>query len=151
MEQPDTSKQKRTFLTPSEAAREAGVSRSTLYRGLRSGLLSASRGADGKSRIDAVELHRVYSSVPPETSQSVPDTSHMTQGATPDDTPIAAVLVATMKGRIDALETEVDYLRRALADAQNEKGRLLGLLETKALPGPKMKKRKKGKGKGKGK
>ena len=137
----------RAFLTPSEAAKQAGISRSTLYRAIRRGALSATTNAQGKSRIDAAELARVYQFVPPDTSQSVSDTSRMTQYATPDDTPVAAVLVATMKGRIDALETEVDYLKRALADAQNEKGRLLGLLETKQLSGPKRKKEKKGKGK----
>jgi excisionase family DNA binding protein len=129
----------RASLTPSEAARQAGISRSTLYRAIRSGRLSATTDTQGKPRIDAAELSRLYHLVPHETSQSASVTHQSTQDATPGDTSVSAVLVATMQGRIAALETEVDHLKRALADAQNDKHRLLGLLEVRQLPKPKLK------------
>ena len=87
MAQRDTTKSKRTFLTPSEAARRANIGRSTLYRAMQDGTISVSKDANGRKRIDL-------------------------------------------------LERENALLERELADAKNEKGRLLSMLEQKALAGP---------------
>ncbi len=46
--------------SPSEAAKLAGVNKSTVLRAVRSGKLSASRHTDGSFTIDASELARVY-------------------------------------------------------------------------------------------
>ena len=43
-----------------EAAEQAGVSKSTVFRAIQNGRLSAPRDDDGNFRIDAAELFRVY-------------------------------------------------------------------------------------------
>ena len=43
-----------------EAAAEAGCSRSTIHRAIKSGRLSARRGEDGSYAIDPAELARVF-------------------------------------------------------------------------------------------
>jgi len=45
------------------AAKATGVSKSTIYRAVKSGKLSASRNADDEYEIDPAELHRVYEPV----------------------------------------------------------------------------------------
>ena len=46
--------------TLSEAARATGVSKSTLSRELKSGVISGSKDAKGRYQIEAAELHRVH-------------------------------------------------------------------------------------------
>ena len=132
MAQRDTTKTKRTFLTPSEAARRASIGRSTLYRAMKDGTISVSKDAKGRKRIDAAELARVYSLDTSDTSQDVPHVSH----GTPVSSPEVSALVVSMKARIDLLERENALLERELADSKNEKGRLLSMLEQKALVAP---------------
>ena len=63
------------------AAEAAGVSKSTIYRAVKAGRLSASRNDDGEYQIDPAELHRVYEPVAARAEERV-----MTRGATADDT-----------------------------------------------------------------
>lgn len=48
------------MLSLSEAARETRVSKSTIYRAVKSGKLSANRNKDGEYEIQPVELFRVF-------------------------------------------------------------------------------------------
>ncbi len=132
MAQKRSPNKKTVFLTPSEAARRASIGRSTLYRAMKDGTISVSKDAKGRKRIDAAELARVYSLDTSDTSQDVPHVSH----GTPERSPEVSALVVSMKARIDLLERENALLERELADAKNEKGRLLSMLEQKALAGP---------------
>jgi excisionase family DNA binding protein len=52
------------FFTLGEAAKQAGVSKPTLSKAIKTGRLSAESQPDGSYRIQPVELFRVY---PPET------------------------------------------------------------------------------------
>lgn len=63
------------------AAKATGVSKSTIYRAVKSGKLSASRNADDEYEIDPAELHRVYEPV----SERVRN-DDMERNATPDET-----------------------------------------------------------------
>jgi len=47
-------------ITVADAARRAGVQRSTIYRKAKKGGISLERGSDGSQRIDTAELYRVY-------------------------------------------------------------------------------------------
>ena len=65
----ETSKEKGQVLPISEAARVAGVGRSTIYRYLEKGILSPVGNKDGYRGISLSELARVFPQVSPETPQ----------------------------------------------------------------------------------
>lgn len=48
------------MLSMSSAATQAGVSKATIHRAIKSGKLSAARRDDGSYEIDPAELFRVY-------------------------------------------------------------------------------------------
>ena len=125
------------ILTVTEAARAAHKSRATLYRHIKKGDLSACQQPDGTRGIDTSELIRVFGPLQRETSQARKTAHHETDSNT-----------VLLQSRIEALERENELLRRELADAKNEKGRLLGLLEQRLLAGAQIKHRRKGKKKG---
>ena len=122
------------ILTVTEAAKAAHKSRATLYRHIKKGDLSARQQPDGSKGIDTSELIRVFGPLQQETSQARKTAHHETEPNT-----------ALLQSRIEALERENELLRRELADAKNEKGRLLGLLEQRLLAGMQTKHRHKGK------
>ncbi|MFN2349269.1 MAG: excisionase family DNA-binding protein [Thioalkalivibrio sp.] len=47
-----------------QAARQYGIARSTLYRAIHDGRLSATRAGDGTHRIDSAELSRLWGDAP---------------------------------------------------------------------------------------
>lgn len=126
----------RAFLSPSEAARRADVSRSTLYRALSDGRLSATRGPDGKKRIDLAELGRVFPLDAPGTPQGVSRDVSPGHTGTPPSSPEITALVASMKARIESLEALVSRLEDDLARERDRADRMLSLVEQKALPPP---------------
>jgi len=120
-----------SLLTVSEAARVAGVSRRTIQRSIQSGRLSAATTATGERAIDTAELLRVFGPL-----------RHA-----PSDTPASMSRpVATNDAPDDAMTMLVEVLRDQLQQAQQEKARLLAMLEaeqqarrdleTKLLPAP---------------
>jgi len=50
-------------LNVSQAARAAGISRSSIYAHIKKGRLAAHRGDDGRVYVDASELERVYGEI----------------------------------------------------------------------------------------
>lgn len=67
--------------TLSSAAEAVAMSKSTIYRAVKAGRLSATRNEDGEYQIDPAELHRVYEPVAPRAAARA-----MTRDATADDT-----------------------------------------------------------------
>ena len=122
-----------TILSMTQAAQQAGISRSTLYRAIRAGRLSVASQPNGSRGIDTAELMRVFGPLQAETGQVI-------QSGTSLD-------IAVMRERCTVLEREIEWLRAELADAKNEKTRLLGMLEQRLLETTKDKHRK-GKKKG---
>jgi len=120
-----------SLLSITEAAHAAGVSRRTIQRSIQSGRLSAATTATGKRAIDTTELLRVFGPL-----------RHA-----PSDTPASmSQPVATNDAPDDTLTMLVEVLRDQLQQAQQEKARLLAMLEaeqqarreleTKLLPAP---------------
>ena len=111
----------KTSFSVSEAARVAGVARSTLHRAIKAGRLS--QQPDGK--IDAAELHRVY----PLRSASGDATTHAAtqtrQGAT-----VNATHEQRLEQRALELERERDRLRQELDETKERERRLLGVVES---------------------
>ncbi len=120
-----------SLLSITEAAHATGVSRRTIQRSIQSGRLSTATTATGERAIDTTELLRVFGPL-----------RHA-----PSDTPASmSQPVATNDAPDDTLTMLVEVLRDQLQQAQQEKARLLAMLEaeqqarreleTKLLPAP---------------
>src|SRR4051794_28668230 len=92
------------YLSLRDAAREAGVSKTTILRAIRAGRLSAPRNDDGGYAIDPAELFRVY---PPGTAMDHEDRN--STGAEDQDAPLQGTTESTP--RTAALEAEVQALK----------------------------------------
>ena len=121
-----------TKLTIKEAVEVIPVSESTLRRDLKSGKVSSEKDLQGRRRIDASELARVYGELegineePTQSDESVRDSQVNT-----DDTP---KIIALLEGQVQDLKEQLDT-------ATAEKAQLLELLsaekaEKKALMPP---------------
>ena len=122
-----------TLLTIAQAARTAGVARSTIYAHLRTGKLSATGTPTGERRIDTSELSRVYGAV-----------GHTTQSDVVSPTPQD---IALLQAKIESLEAQNRLLRDEVEAGREEKAKLLDVISRGLLEGPKGKRRK-GKKKG---
>jgi excisionase family DNA binding protein len=105
-----------------EAAREAGVSKSTIFRAIQRGRLSATRDDDGNFSIEASELFRVY---PPRNSAERVGDGSAGQGAPADETPVLKVEIeglraqlATMREVTDDMKAQRDSWQRQAETAQ---------------------------------
>ena len=121
-----------TKLTIKEAVEVIPVSESSLRRDIKSGKVSSEKDLQGRRRIDASELTRVYgelkqyNATPEQSDESVRDTQVNT-----DDTP---KIIALLEGQVQDLKVQLDT-------ATEEKAQLLDLLtaekeEKKALMPP---------------
>lgn len=121
-----------TKLTIKEAVEVIPVSESTLRRDLKSGKVSSEKDLQGRRRIDASELARVYGELKPindEPTQS--DDFVRDSQVNTDDTP---KIIALLEGQVQDLKEQLDT-------ATAEKAQLLELLsaekeEKKALMPP---------------
>lgn len=124
--------------SPSEAAKLAGVNKSTVLRTIKSGKLSAARHPDGSFVIDASELARVYElhhlprQVPRDASPAMP----ATRGA-------VGIEMAVLRTRLEAVETQlareretVDDLCNRLDQEQEERRALQRQLTAQPVPQP---------------
>ena len=108
-----------TKLTIKEAVEVIPVSESTLRRDLKSGKVSSEKDLQGRRRIDASELARVYGeleSINEEPTQS--DESVRESQVNTDDTP---KIIALLEGQVQDLKEQLDT-------ATAEKAQLLELL-----------------------
>jgi len=101
-------------LTMGQAAKEAGISKATLSRAIKSGKVSATRNEKGGWDIDPSELFRVY----PRNTDTGSDNGSMKQNVTPVET---GANPAALQAEIDGLKGQLDLMREALEDAREEK------------------------------
>mgnify|MGYP001766060708 CR=1 FL=1 len=104
------------MLTLGQAAKLAGVGKTTLARAIKSGRMSATRRDDGGYSVDPAELGRVYTlkPAPPATGETTGEAAHHATGgrdgaATHGDS--VSLLV-----RVAALEAELTGLREMAAE-----------------------------------
>ena len=116
-----------SILTFSQAIRASGASRSTVYRYVKDGKLSATRFPNGKRGIDTVELERVFG---PLQSFDTSQTIALKQSRT---TQKQAGMFQGRDEIVALLRQQVQLLERELVDAKAEKAKLLGLLEQRLL------------------
>ena len=125
------------ILTPTQAAKAAGIGRTTLYRYLNEGKLSATQLPKGGRGIDTTELERVFGPLEQTgTTQDIPPKhSEHTKGQ-PE--------TSQEWDKTNAfLHQQVLFLQQELVATREERDRLLTLLEQKMLPKPTTKHRKK--------
>ncbi len=101
------------------AAKACGKSKSSIYRAIKSGVISASRRDDGQYEIDPAELHRAF----PAVSRNVPE-------GVPDDS-VARERNGEKRER-ELLEREIARLEETVADLRRERDRLLKLVDEQA-------------------
>ena len=117
------------ILSLSDAARSAGVARSTLYRKINQGVVSTVKNHDGTRGIDTSELMRVFGPLQGETSR---DTSQPVPPDTDRD-------VALLQAENALLRDHITLLKDELAAAR----RLIDVISQRLLPAPRKKKKKK--------
>lgn len=127
-------------LSISEAARRAGVQRSTLYRQAKAGKLSIEITSAGEKVIDLSELLRIYPDAA--TAATVVRDGAARQSATADATASEAGLdaadrreLALLRERIAELVADKEDLRRRLDAAEAERRTLLQIADQRARPG----------------
>jgi hypothetical protein len=110
-----------------EAAEHAGTSKSTIWRAIKSGRMSAARTDDSGFAIDPSELYRVF---PPQRAGDAPTGQDATSPAT-DETALRSAETAALERENKLLREAVEDLRKALALADR-----LSLAAPIAAPGP---------------
>lgn len=130
-----------TLLSTNDAARVAGISRRSIQRAIKEGRLSATTDGDGNRVIDTSELIRVYG----ELRHVADEPATMTYSVATEAT-LIAVLQNQLQHAQDQLEQVMRQAHEREQQAQQEKTRLLSLLEaeqvarrdleTKLLPAP---------------
>jgi len=99
----------RTMLSLSEAATAAGIAKSTIWRAIKTGRISASRTHIGTYEVDPAELFRVFPATPKD--------GDMKQAATA----IAPVAMAALEAQIGALKEVGSLLKDQLEDLRKDR------------------------------
>lgn len=98
-----------------QAAEEAGVSKSTIFRAIKAGRLSAARTDDGGFAIDPAELFRIY------TRRSVQRPENVALGQ--DATGMTPAVAALLEEQIKALRETVRRLDEQVLDLKEDRDR----------------------------
>jgi hypothetical protein len=115
--------------TLGEAAKATGNSKTTIHRAIKSGRVSATRKDDGSYEIDPAELHRVY---PPKSSSNGFTNDNLEQTVTRLETEGLRREVELLRERMADKDSVIDDLRHDRDRAQDERDRLLKVIEEQA-------------------
>jgi hypothetical protein len=134
------------YLSGSEAAKAAGVAKSTISKALHSGKLSYAEKRPDGYKIDPAELFRVFPK-PSETGSEKPHSNDWKPDENPEEAATSApvleaqleglkALIAEKERRIADLEADREQLRddreRLVRNHQGERERLLKVIEEQA-------------------
>jgi hypothetical protein len=116
----------------SQAAQMAGVSRPTIHKKIKSGVLSVEK-TDGRTLIDVSELERVFGTlVPPGTPKPGRKDLHSN----------TSQIAAFLQSQLELLQRELDVTRqereREREEYRQERDRLLGIIENQTHLLPKL-------------
>ncbi len=126
------------MLTLGQAARLAGVGKTTLTRAIKAGRLSATRREDGGYQIDSSELSRVYN-VTPETAETVSATGDAVHRATPEGDRDATPAMPSdheLVTRLALAEAELRAMKDMLAEVRQSRDDWKAQAERLALAAP---------------
>jgi hypothetical protein len=96
--------------TLGQAAKATGKSKTTIQRAISKGLISGSKGKNGRYSIDPSELHRVF---PMASGDTVAQPSQLDTSRPPDETPLQV--------KVEALETMLEREREALSEMRSDR------------------------------
>lgn len=113
------------LLSTNDAARVAGVSRRSIQRAIKEGRLTAMTDGDGNRVIDTAELIRVYGEL-----RHVADEPATMSHPVATETTLIKLLQDQLQRTQDYLEQVLRQTQERDHQAQEEKARLLSLLET---------------------
>jgi DNA-binding transcriptional MerR regulator len=113
--------------TLGQAAKATGVSKMTLSRAIKKGIISASKNESGGYIIDPSELHRVF---PPVTLIQSQDDNNVTKRYT-DDTPLLQQLKA-LEFKLEVTEERLEETKQE-RDDWKEQAKRLALTYTKPV------------------
>lgn len=124
------------LLSLREAADAVGVSKSTLFRAIRAGRLSATRDDDGQFQVDPAELHRVYDPASKERNAAERvEARGMAQDATEADT-LLRIRNAELEAQISALKQILENEKERAAELKSERDSWKQQAERLALAPP---------------
>jgi excisionase family DNA binding protein len=123
------------MMTLGQAARLAGVGKTTLTRAIKAGRLSATRRENGGYSIDPSELARVYS-VTPETLETVSATGNAVRRATPESDRDATPSDPDLTTRLAVAEAELRAMKDMLAEIRQSRDDWKAQAERLALTAP---------------
>ena len=101
------------YFTLGEAAKQAGVSKPTMSKAIKTGRLSAVKQPDGSYRIQPAELFRVY---PPEIHRNGLARSEFDERETGNDNRLVGDEIAVLRERLALLTAEREREREQLTD-----------------------------------
>ena len=116
------------LLTLTQAAKAAGIARSTLYRAIHNGRISVVSQPNGSKSIDTSELQRVF--------------GPLRDATKPKRQYDASQDVALLQASIDALERENGLLRDEIQASRARESKLLDVVSQGLLEAPKSRHRK---------
>ena len=108
------------MLTLTESSKETGLTRSAIFKAIKSGRLSANKNDKGEFLIDPAELFRVYKPVNKEILPSEQLETHKETMETAE--------LSIMKRLLTQVESERDDLRRRLDEESAERRKLMNIL-----------------------
>jgi excisionase family DNA binding protein len=122
-----------TTLSLREAAEQAGVSKSTVFRAIQSGRMSAPRTDDGGFAIDPAELFRVY----PPKSAAERVASHSKGHDAPDSDTVALLIRnVQLEAELNGLRAMAEELRRSRDKWEEQAERLVRQLAPPVIVPP---------------
>lgn len=110
-----------TTLSLREAAELAGTSKSTIFRAIKAGRLSAARTDDGGFAIDPAELFRVYTPKSPSVAPERSKEHSAGQDATSSETSGTASETAEIAAKMAAMEAELRAMKEMLAEVKQSR------------------------------
>ena len=105
------------MLTLGQAAKEAGVSKTTISRAVKSGRISASRNDKGEYNIDPAELFRVY----PRNGVNGESDSSMERHATVVSPPALTVEIDLLKEKLRFMEEQNAHFKDQISDLRDDR------------------------------
>lgn len=120
---------------PSKAAQLAGVARSTIYKDIEDGKLSAALDGKGRKVIDVAELERVYGALSPDDTEPSEDV-HVGHIETDEKDASDNTLqheVAFLRERLQEKDARLREKDATIDDLRGERNRLLTLLEEQTV------------------
>jgi excisionase family DNA binding protein len=117
------------------AARATGVSKSTIYRAIKGGRMSANRADTGDYAIDPAELHRVFPPAKSEDARAVTHASAKTAAGTAEGGELA-LKAARLEAEIAASALVAELLRRQLDETRADRDHWRGQAQRLVAPLP---------------